>query len=277
MTKEQRRKLTKKLSSGMDISQEEADSVFIYLISKKRNINFITSWFNEVYKAMTSGMEGNYISTVPLFSLDCEIEPLEGCVRKLKHDDKLSLIKASKKFLPDKLFRIPGVHVKKNDKNYKYIEIKRAGIAKRLTPDLSFCYLPSMSKYALKYLNYFLYPDGKIFFSPEEKIKGYVMAEICIRKKIDIFCASFDPWSSGFLSVDAYVKTEDYEELKFYEGVSEEDVLSFVDKKTAKSVKNGIVDRSVILTCAEAMEKLAQMKKDLATLPLECPELLEEK
>jgi len=72
-------------------------------------------------------------------------------------------------------------------------------------------------------------------------------------------------------------KTEDYEELKFYEGVSEEDVLSFVDKKTAKSVKNGIVDRSVILTCAEAMEKLAQMKKDLATLPLECPELLEEK
>jgi len=35
MTKEQLRKLTKKLSSGMDISQEEADSVFIYLISKK--------------------------------------------------------------------------------------------------------------------------------------------------------------------------------------------------------------------------------------------------
>jgi len=50
MTKEQLRKLTKKLSSGMDISQEEADSVFIYLISKKRNINLITSWFNEVYK-----------------------------------------------------------------------------------------------------------------------------------------------------------------------------------------------------------------------------------
>ena len=92
MTKEQLRKLTKKLSSGMDISQEEADSVFIYLISKKRNINLITPGLTK-YKAMTSGMEGNYISTVPLFSLTRN-EPLEDCVRKLKHDDKLSLIKA---------------------------------------------------------------------------------------------------------------------------------------------------------------------------------------
>jgi len=76
---------------------------------------------------MTSGMEGNYISTVPLFSLDCEIEPLEGCVRKLKHDDKLSLIKASKKFLPDKLFRIPGVHVKKNDKTTNILKLNVRG------------------------------------------------------------------------------------------------------------------------------------------------------
>jgi len=90
--------LTGKLCKTGDITEQESDEIFSaaynlfkYSLNADADlIKVLTSWYNEVYNQLKNGKDGNFVSTLPLFSIEPGINGIvDSCLNLLPWHKKV--------------------------------------------------------------------------------------------------------------------------------------------------------------------------------------------